>query len=201
MATSADGSVLLADTSRNPSAERRLLSLMDEQRVRGLITTTGHDNDDLTRQMASRGAQCVLLTRAPAAAHPRMHSVHLDDRAAGALCARHLYGLGRRRIAVVTSTRRLTTQRLRLAGVAAERDATGPPAGPISVHTCETQEPGVVAEAVAELLTAREGGPRTPSSAPADGSPARSSDPSGRRAPESPTTSPSSPSTTSPGHR
>lgn len=82
MATSADGSVLLADTSRNPSAERRLLSLMDEQRVRGLITTTGHDNDDLTRQMASRGAQCVLLTRAPAAAHPRMHSVHLDDRAA-----------------------------------------------------------------------------------------------------------------------
>ncbi|SFO19904.1 MULTISPECIES: LacI family DNA-binding transcriptional regulator [Actinomadura] len=159
VATSADGSVLLADTSRNPSAERRLLSLMDEQRVRGLITTTGHDNDDLTRQMASRGAQCVLLTRAPAAAHPRMHSVHLDDRAAGALCARHLYGLGRRRIAVVTSTRRLTTQRLRLAGVAAERDATGPPAGPISVHTCETQEPGVVAEAVAELLTAREGGP------------------------------------------
>ncbi|MEV5413155.1 LacI family DNA-binding transcriptional regulator [Thermopolyspora sp. NPDC052614] len=161
VATPADSSVLLVGTSRNPSAERRLLNLMDEQRVRGLITTTGPDNDDLTRQMASRGTQCVLLTRAPATAHPGMHSVHLDDQAAGALCARHLYRLGRRRIAVVTSTQRLATQRLRLAGVTAERDATGPAAGAISAHVCDTGEPGDVAAAVAELL-ARRGGDGPP---------------------------------------
>jgi len=67
---------------------------MDEQRVRGLITTTGHDNDDLIDRMASRGTHRVLLTRAPGQARQRMHS--------------------RRRIAVLTSSPQLTTQRPRL---------------------------------------------------------------------------------------
>jgi LacI family transcriptional regulator len=152
VATQAGSSVLLADTSRDPAAERRLLGLMDEQRVRGLITTTGPDNDDLTRRLATRGAQCVLLTRAPEGTHQRVHSVHLDDRAAGALAARHLYALGRRRMAVLTSSPRLVTQRLRLAGVQAERAATGRQAGAVPVRTSATPDLPDVAAAVAELL-------------------------------------------------
>jgi LacI family transcriptional regulator len=160
VATRAGSSVLLADTSRNPAAERRLLSLMDEQRVRGLITTTGPDNDDLTRRLAARGTQCVLLTRAPDGAHQRVHSVHLDDRAAGALAASHLYALGRRRLAVLTSSPRLATQRLRLAGVNAERTTLGRQAGAISVRSSATPSLDDVAAAIAALLAERDRGRR-----------------------------------------
>lgn len=156
LTTQAGSSILLADTSRNPATERRLLGVMDEQRVRGLITTTGRDNDDLTRRMASRGTQCVLLTRAPDGAHPRVHSVHLDDLAAGALAARHLYALGRRRIAVLTSSLRLATQRLRSEGVRSAQQDMGPDATPISVRTTATADPAGVAAAVSELLSVRE---------------------------------------------
>jgi LacI family transcriptional regulator len=156
LTTQAGSSILLADTSRNPASERRLLGVMDEQRVRGLITTTGRDNDDLTRRMASLGTQCVLLTRAPDGAHRRMHSVHLDDRAAGALAARHLYGLGRARIAVLTSPLRLATQRLRLEGVrSAQEDIDS---SPITVRTTDTADPPAVAATVSDLLAVRQQG-------------------------------------------
>jgi LacI family transcriptional regulator len=154
-ATQAGSSILLADTSRNPVAERRMLGVMDEQRVRGLITTTGRENDDLTRRMASRGTQCVLLTRAADGAHQRVHSVHLDDVAAGALAAKHLWALSRRRVAVLTSTLRLATQRLRLEGIRSAHQDMGPDAGPISVGTSSTADPAGVANLVSELLRAQ----------------------------------------------
>lgn len=147
------------ETSRDPCAERWLLSLMDEQRVRGLITTTGHDNDDLIDRMASRGTQCVLLTRAPGQARQRMHSVHLDDRAAGALAARHLYALGRRRIAVLTSSPHLTTQRLRLDGVNSERKASSRRAGADSTLATEPDVDSV-AKAIDEICVTRPRGRR-----------------------------------------
>lgn len=166
-ATLAGSSVLLTETSRDPCAERRLLSLMDEQRVRGLITTTGHDNDDLIDRMASRGTQCVLLTRAPGQARQRMHSVHLDDRAAGALAARHLYALGRRRIAVLTSSPQLTTQRLRLDGVNSEREASSRRAGAISRSPPNPMWTVSRKRSTRYVSPVREAGARTRSSAPA----------------------------------
>jgi LacI family transcriptional regulator len=158
-ATEAGSSVVLAQTSRDPDAERRLLSLMDEQRVRGLITTTGPDNDDLIDRMASRGTQCVLLTRVPGQARPRLHSVHLDDRAAGALAARHLHALGRRRIAVLTTRLALTTQRLRLEGVNSQWEASHRRAGAGSTLATEPDVDNV-AEAIHKICLARPRGER-----------------------------------------
>ena len=157
--TQTGSSILLAATSRETAPERRLLGVMDEQRVRGLITTTGPENDDLTCRMASRGTQCVLLTRTANRAHQRLHSVHLDDVAAGALAATHLYALGRRSIAVLTSTPRLATQRLRLRGVRSAHEEMGLDASAVSARTSTTADPAGVAGAVSELLRAHRGQP------------------------------------------
>jgi LacI family transcriptional regulator len=117
VATPAGHLPLFANTSRDSDVERRLLRQMEEQRVRGVVVTTGPDTDDITRQMASCGTQCVLITRKLALPCPGVHSIRLDDRAAGEMAYRHLYENGRKRIAVITSSLRLATQRARLAGV------------------------------------------------------------------------------------
>jgi LacI family transcriptional regulator len=86
--------------------------------------------------------------------------VHLDDRAAGVLAARHLYALGRRRLAVLTSSPRLATQRLRLDGVQTERAAMGRQAGAVPVRASATPDLPDVAAALAELLAGRDRGRR-----------------------------------------
>ncbi len=90
VATPAGHLPVFANTSRDPDVERRLLRMMEEQRVRGAVITTGSDTDDITRQMAASGTQCVLITRKLAPSRPGVHSIRLDDRAAGELAYRHL---------------------------------------------------------------------------------------------------------------
>jgi LacI family transcriptional regulator len=120
VATPADHLPLFANTARDTGVERRLLRLLEEQRVRGVVVTTGPDTDDITRKMAGAGTRCVLVTRRLNPPCPGVHSIRLDDRAAGELACRHLYDNGRQRVAVITSSLKLPTQRDRLAGI---RDA------------------------------------------------------------------------------
>jgi LacI family transcriptional regulator len=108
--------VLLASTFRQVDREIAQVRAMDEQRVRGLVVTTGDTSDDHTRGMAANGTPCVIVARTVPDPPPRLHSVSLDNVAAGRLMAAHLAGCGRSSVGVVTSGG-LASQTARVAGL------------------------------------------------------------------------------------
>jgi LacI family transcriptional regulator len=113
----ANGSlVMFADTFRQTDREVAQVRTMDEQRVRGLILTTGETTDGHARRLAESGTPCVIVARTVPDPPPGMHSVGLDDVRAGRLMATHLVACGRSSIGVVTSGRR-PSQLRRTAGL------------------------------------------------------------------------------------
>ncbi|WP_329392047.1 LacI family DNA-binding transcriptional regulator [Streptomyces sp. NBC_01716] len=103
----ANGSlVMFSNTFRHVDREVAQVQTMDEQRVRGLIVTTSVSTDDRTRRMAARGTPCVVVARSVQSPLPNLHSVALDNRAAGRLVAEHLVSCGRRTVGVITSGKR-----------------------------------------------------------------------------------------------
>ncbi len=103
----ADGSlVILANTFRQIDREVGQVQTMDEQRVRGLIVTTGEATDRRTRRMAQTGTPCVIIARTVQDPPPNMHSISLDNEEAGRLIARHLAAYGRSSVGVLTGGRR-----------------------------------------------------------------------------------------------
>jgi len=100
----ANGSlVMFASAFQHAGREAAQVQAMDEQRVRGLIVTTGETTDDRTRRMAAGGTPCVILARPVPDPPPGLHSVTLDNIAAGRLIAEHLTSCGRRSVGVITS--------------------------------------------------------------------------------------------------
>jgi LacI family transcriptional regulator len=100
----ANGSlVMFASTFQHTGREAVQVRAMDEQRVRGLIVTTGETTDDRTRRMAAGGTPCVIVARPVQDPPPGLHSVALDNTAAGRLIAEHLTSCGRRSVGVITS--------------------------------------------------------------------------------------------------
>lgn len=95
--------VMFANTSHDAGREVAHVQTMDEQRVRGLIVTTGESTDDRTRRMATGGTPCVIVARPVRNPQPCLHSVSLDNIAAGRLIAEHLVSCGRRSVGVITS--------------------------------------------------------------------------------------------------
>ncbi|ONH50058.1 LacI family transcriptional regulator [Frankia sp. CcI49] len=113
----ANGSlVMFANTFRQRDHETALIQMMDEHRVRGLIVTTGDRTDTRIRRMAEGGTPCVVVARRFVNPPAGLHTIRLDDAAAGALMAGHLAGRGRTSIGVVTSGDR-PAQRERVAGL------------------------------------------------------------------------------------
>lgn len=106
VATADDSLVMLANTFRDVDREAAHVRTMDEHRVRGLIVTTGESADSRTRRMAEGGVPCVVVARAVRQPPPGLHSIRLDDVAAGRLMAAHLSAYGRSSVGVVTSGRR-----------------------------------------------------------------------------------------------
>ncbi|GAA5161421.1 MULTISPECIES: LacI family DNA-binding transcriptional regulator [Amycolatopsis] len=101
---SANGSlVMFASTFHDPGREVAHVRTMDEQRVRGLVVTSGASTDERTRRMAEGGTPCVIIARSLPQPPPHLHSVKLDNRAAGRMMAEHLVSCGRRSIAVISS--------------------------------------------------------------------------------------------------
>ena len=99
----ANGSlVMFASTFQHDSREAAQVQAMDEQRVRGLIVTAGESTDDRMRRMAAGGTPCVIVARPVLDPAPGLHSVALDNTAAG-LIAKHLTSCGRRSVGVITS--------------------------------------------------------------------------------------------------
>jgi LacI family transcriptional regulator len=106
VAAVSDSLVMFANTFRETGREVAQVRMMDEQRVRGLIVTTGETTDSRTRRMAESGTPCVIVARTAADPSPGLHSISLDNVRAGRLMAGHLAGCGRSSIGVVTSGRR-----------------------------------------------------------------------------------------------
>jgi len=117
-------SVLLANTDDELEREQAMLSLFEEQRVRGVLVSPTGDNLDYLKQAQKRGTGIVLVDRKSS----DFSSVSVDDVAGGYLATKHLIECGRKHIAFVGGP--LTVHQIadRLAGakkaVAENNDAT-----------------------------------------------------------------------------
>ncbi|MEX5632412.1 LacI family DNA-binding transcriptional regulator [Parafrankia sp. FMc2] len=122
VAAAHDSLVMFTSTFRPNDHEAALVGMMDEHRVRGLIATTDESTDGRLRQLAENGTPCVIVARAVPGAGvvpgppPALHSISLDNVAAGRLMATHLAACGRSSVGVVTSGDR-SSQLGRLAGL------------------------------------------------------------------------------------
>lgn len=103
VAAANDSLVMFANTFRQADREVAQVQAMDEQRVRGLIVTTGEATDGRTRRMAQGGIPCVIIARTVADPPPGMHSISLDNLQAGRLVAGHLADCGRSSVGVLIS--------------------------------------------------------------------------------------------------
>jgi len=128
----------LAAGNRDSTTERRLLTLMDSHHVRGVVTTVANDNEDILHAMAMAGTECVFMTRDPSIEHPRMHSVRLDDQAAGRLAWDHLASIGRTKVLIVQQSRDLVTVRERTAGMIEHARSHGVEIGPANIFKLPT---------------------------------------------------------------
>ena len=138
----ANGSlVMFANTYRSADREAAHVRTMDEQRVRGLIVTTGETTDSRARSMTANGTPCVVVARAV----PGLHAVSLDNAAAGRMMAEHLVACGRSAVGVVGSGQR-PSQIGRRAGLADGLAAAGlPPPVVLDAATEDEVEPAVAA--------------------------------------------------------
>jgi LacI family transcriptional regulator len=90
-------SVLLANTDDELEREQAMLSLFEEQRVRGVLVSPTGDNLDYLKQAQKRGTGIVLVDRKSS----DFSSVSVDDVAGGYLATKHLIECGRKHIAFV----------------------------------------------------------------------------------------------------
>lgn len=149
VAAASDSLVMFANTFREVDREVAQVQTMDEQRVRGLIVTTGETTDSRTRRMAESGTPCVIVARTVPDPPSGLHSVSLDNVQAGRLMAVHLAECGRASIGVVTSGRR-PSQLERAAGLRRALAELGLPAPEDAVTVAETEEKA--GDAVGALL-------------------------------------------------
>jgi LacI family transcriptional regulator len=93
--------VLAGSTDLQVAKERRLLGLLEEQAVRGVIIAP--IDPDLTRlgELSRRGTPVVLVDHPPGSTD--MCAVAVDDLLGGRLAGEHLLSLGHRRIAFLGS--------------------------------------------------------------------------------------------------
>jgi LacI family transcriptional regulator len=149
VAAANDSLVMFANTFRQIDREVAHVRTMDEQRVRGLIVTTGETTDSRTRRMAESGAPCVIVARAVQDPPPGVHSISLNNVEAGRLMAVHLAEHGRSSVGVVTGGRR-PSQIERTMGLRQATAERGLPLPEDAVTIAETENE--VGDAVGSLL-------------------------------------------------
>ena len=106
-------SVILCNSDDDPVKQREYLNVLLTKRCDGLILSALADRDgELLHKMK---VPAVLLDRAPG--DLSLDSVAVDNRAGGLLAARHLLGLGRRRIACIAGPQEVGISNERIDGV------------------------------------------------------------------------------------
>jgi len=144
VASANDSLVMFANTYSQPGREVAHVRTMDEQRVRGLIVTTGEETDARSHSMTANGTPCVVVARPV----DGLHSVSLDNVAAGRMMAAHLVACGRSAVGVVCTSSRRPSQIGRTAGLRAGLAEAGLPAPSVVEVGAEAD----VTAAVATLL-------------------------------------------------
>jgi len=98
-AATQDLSVFISNSSRSRAREDAYLALFESQQVQGMLVSSHHPIDDRLAQIRARGIPSVLIGQL--ATHELQPSVSVDDVAGGAMAAKHLVELGRKRLAFV----------------------------------------------------------------------------------------------------
>ncbi|MGI5374562.1 LacI family DNA-binding transcriptional regulator [Streptomyces sp. CA-251387] len=112
-------SLLIADPHDDPVHERKVVQLLHERRVDGMIVAPSADPRDLVAYLGRHHVPTVLLDRVvdtSADGSPRFDQVCADSAEPVARLVTHLAGLGHRRIALVAGLPGLSTTSERLTG-------------------------------------------------------------------------------------
>ncbi len=151
--SAAEGSALavIAGSSGNRERRERLyLSLLEEQRVRGILLASTGGTEDLVADIRRRGTPVVLAESGKDSAGGSPVSV--DDVAGGAIAVRHLAGLGRKRLCVIAAHQDLRQVSDRLHGARQAADEAG-----IELEVLEAEDLTVLAGRTAgEQIVARD---------------------------------------------
>lgn len=107
--------VIVANTDEQPDRELKLLTLLREQRVAGIILApAGHDDDYLSALSLLKNSPVVLIDRH--LPDTGFESVSVDNVAAAKMVTDYLVRLNHRRIAIVLGKQHLWTTEQRLRG-------------------------------------------------------------------------------------
>lgn len=112
-------SLLIADPHDDPGHERKVVQLLHERRVDGMIVAPSADPRELVAYLGRHDVPTVLLDRlldSPADGVARFDQVCADSAEPTAELVTHLAGLGHRRIALVAGRPGLSTTRERITG-------------------------------------------------------------------------------------
>jgi LacI family transcriptional regulator len=117
--------VVIAEDGGGGAAERAYERLVQAGRIDGLLIAGAHPDSILPERAAEAPVPFVFVNRR----QPGHHSVSMHEEDAGALAARHLLGLGHRRLAHLAGPREIDTARRRIDGfLAVTREAGVEPA-------------------------------------------------------------------------
>lgn len=118
-ATAAGYSVLLGDTRHDPAREEQYAGMLRRKEADGLIFL-GHRLPEAASDMvAALGARAPIVNGCEYSPELRVSSAHIDNAAAAGEAMDHLYGLGHRRVGVITGPLGSPLSRDRLAGAEA----------------------------------------------------------------------------------
>ncbi|MEU6225822.1 LacI family DNA-binding transcriptional regulator [Streptomyces sp. NPDC047042] len=112
-------SLLIADPHDDPEHERKVVQLLHERRVDGMIVAPSADPGALIAYLTRHDVPTVFLDRlldTPADSTPRFDQVCAENAEPMALVMDHLISLGHKRIGLVAGRRGLSTTAERIAG-------------------------------------------------------------------------------------
>lgn len=117
------GAVIICNSHHDLDHEQRLLAMLEEQRVLGLLLSPLADGGHQLREMVGRGTPVVLVDRVTGT--QGLCSVSVDDVLGGRLALEHLVGLGHTSIAFVGGPMTIEQVTQRLAGAQQVADRPG----------------------------------------------------------------------------
>jgi len=99
--------VILCNSDEDPAKERMYLSVMESERVAGLIIVPSDSNASGLTRLQAAGIPIILFDRT--VRNFRLDAVNVDNERGAMEAVGHLIGLGYRRIAAITGSLHLTT--------------------------------------------------------------------------------------------
>jgi LacI family transcriptional regulator len=137
--TAAEGvdlSLVLCNSRNSPDRERSHLTLLEQQRVQGILVTPVDPDTPALDEVAQRGTPVVVVDRTRS--DQSFCSVAVDDVLGGRIAIEHLVDRGHTRVAYVAGPAHLGQVRDRLEGVRAAWEAAGLPAeGLVTIETTD----------------------------------------------------------------